>query len=311
MKYPSSILQKILDKFRPLQIFDDGESDQDIRMILAKAMKGIDPAFDWICEIYYDAGSFIYSTYVIMGGSYQGVMKYFRRTYSLSEDGKSAVINDDAVEVRPKQVWETVEGVEDEEEIVATEATTATATTATTATTEPIEIRANCSCRENGQQNREEIEMANLTQSAPNETVGTQAQAPAVASTPPVQAPAATPATQTPASPVLTVQQAIAACPDLRPLVAMAERAQAQEDARKADLVTRLSTAQQVYDLSALQSKPLDELEKIAALVSIDTPRVDFSSRGLVQEPRVNSTPPAIRELPDPWGLEAKGIKLN
>lgn len=304
MKYSSSILQKILDKFRPLQIFDDGESDQDIRMILAKAMKGLDPAFDWICEIYYDAGSFIYSTYVIMGGSYQGVMKYYRRTYSLSGDGKSATINDDAIEVHPKQVWETVgEGKEDEEEIIATEATT----------TEEIEISANCSCCENqrnSQQNREEIEMANLTQTNIPETE-TQAQAPAVASpVAPVQAPPQIQAQQAPASPVLTVQQALAACPDLRPLVAMAERFQAQEDARKTHLVTQLSTTQQVYDLAALQAKPVDELEKIAALVGIDTPKVDFSSRGLTQEPRVNSAPP-IRELPDPWGLEAKGIKLN
>lgn len=289
MKYPSSILQKILDKFRPLQIFDDGESDQDIRMILAKAMKSLDPAFDWICEIYYDAGSFIYSTYVIMGGNYQGVMKYFRRTYSLSEDGKSASINDDAIEVHPKQVWETVgdkESGENEEEIVATQSEI-----------QPEEIRANCSCRDNGKQNTEEIEMANATTNPPTETV--EAQAPAVAQAP-----------TTPSNPVLTVQQAVASCPELQPLIAAAERYQAQENARKADLVSRLSTAQQVYDLAALQSKPLDELEKIASLVSIDIPKVDYSSRGLTQEPRANSAP-AVKELPDPWGLAAKGIQLN
>lgn len=134
---------------------------------------------------------------------------------------------------------------------------------------------------------------------------------PAVAETPviaPVPVPAAPAVPVQPAS--LTVQQAIASCPELQPLIAAAERFQALENARKADLVTRLSTAQKVYDLAALQSKPVDELEKIAALISIDAPKVDYSARGLNQSPTVASAP-VVKELPDPWGLKAKGIDLN
>lgn len=302
---PITFLSRLLSKLRPSMIFDDGDSDGDLRRMLVKEMRTIDPAFDYILDgcIYREASSFIYMTYVIMGGSYTSQVKFWRRTYSLSSDGKSVTINDDAVEVKSKEVWETVEEGEEDERM--------------TPAVEAMELSANCSCRENGQQkdqqNREEIEMANLTQTNTPETVEAQAQAPAAASSPvaPVQAPPQTQAQQAPASPVLTVQQALAACPDLRPLVAMAERFQAQEDARKADLVTRLSTAQKVYTLEALQSKTVDQLEEIAALISIDVPKVDYSSRGLTQEPRVSSTPPAIRELPDPWGLEAKGIKFN
>lgn len=301
---PVTFLSRLLSKLRPSMIFDDGDSDGDLRKMLTKEMRAIDPAFDWILDgcIYREASSFIYMTYVIMGESYTSEVKFWRRTYTLSPDGKSVTINNDAVEVKSKEVWETVEEGK-EGEMTPAEAT------------EPNEPKVNCSCQENGQngqQNREGIEMANAATNQtvtnpPNETV--EVQAPTASTTPspatPLQAAAQAPANQ------LTVEQAVASCPELQPLIAAAKRFQAQEDAKKADLVTRLSTAQQVYDLAALQSKPLDELEKIATLVSIDVPKVDYSSRGLTQEPRVNSTPPAVKELPDPWGLAAKGIQLN
>lgn len=107
-----------------------------------------------------------------------------------------------------------------------------------------------------------------------------------------------------------TIQVMIARCPDLAPLIDMARRFEAQEEARRVDLVACLSVSQDVFDLTALQSKPLDELEKIAALVSIDVPKVNYSYRGLTQEPRVMGDD-SIKELPDPWDLTSRGIKLN
>jgi hypothetical protein len=282
-----TFLSRLLSKLRPSMIFDDGDSDGDLRKMLTKEMRAIDPAFDWILDgcIYREVSSFIYMTYVIMGGSYTSEVKFWRRTYSLSTDGKSVTINNDAVEVKSKEVWETVEEGEEDERM--------------TPAVEVMESKVNCSC-ENKQSNKETIAMEKEKEE--NKTTTPPAvveQAPQV----PVVAAAPTPA------PALTVQRAIAACPDLAPLVAMGQRFQALEDARKADLVTRLSTAQKVYTLEALQTKTVDQLEEIAALLSIDTPKVDYSARGL-QEPR-SASAPVVKELPDPWGLAAKGIQLN
>lgn len=284
----TSFISRLLAKFRASVIFNDGDSDEDLHKMLAKAMRSIDPSFDWICYVYREVSSFIYATYIILGGSYQGQMKWWRRTFTLSADGKSVTINNDAVEVRLKEMWETVNDGEEVEEVAAAQST------------QPAKIKANCSCQDQPKAS-EEIKMEKKDEE----------KSPAVAETPviaPVPVPAAPAVPVQPAS--LTVQQAIASCPELQPLIAAAERFQALENARKADLVTRLSTAQKVYDLAALQSKPVDELEKIAALISIDAPKVDYSARGLNQSPTVASAP-VVKELPDPWGLKAKGIDLN
>lgn len=302
MKYSSSFLQKIFDKFRPLQIFDDGESDQDLRMLLAKAMKSIDPAFDWICEVYSETGSLIYSTYVIMGGSYQGVMKYFRRTFSLSADGKSVEINDDAVEVRPKQVWETVE---DPEEELSSEPTV----TAAKSCSCDKENESNSSSSENGKvvenienntdngdDNIKEVQMGNQQEKPAESTVAAVTSEPAVASQ-------SSQSSMTPPT-TLTEDEALALCPSLR---SKFDKFRAQEENKKSLLVSQLSEAQSVISKEALQTRTLEQLEEYAALMGVgegegnNSNVIDYSFRG-AQEVQ-SGTKVERRKLPDVWNL--------
>lgn len=274
MKYTSSFLQRIFDKFRPLQIFDDGESDQDLRMMLGKAMKSVDPAFDWICEVYAESSVFIYSTYIIMGGSYQGEMKYWRRGYTLSADGKSIEIANNAIEVRPKQVWETVEVDTDME--TETDNPTATA---------PLQAK-ECSCQQ--KENKMEVEEKKKEEIAANSN-NTSTTTPA---TSPV-----TPTASTSALP-LTEAQVLEAFPDLKQIVTLHRTQQAT---RKTELVTKLLTVQQVYSKEQLESKDVAALEEIAQLVQLTETQqpVDYSFRGAAAID-TNLTP---RKLPDPWKL--------
>ncbi len=292
MKYSSSFLQKIFDKFRPLQIFDDGESDQDLRMMLAKAMKEIDPAFDWICEVYSETGSVIYSTYVIMGGSYKGVMQYYRRTFSLSADGKSVTVNDDAVEVRPKQVWETVDGEEENtEEIVAASSSES------------------CSCHSKGPEPKS-TESAKSAESethpiGENQVENNETKEPVVAASNQSQP-------QPPSQPLsLTEEQALAACPSLKPLV---DGFRAQQEGRKKQLVSVLSQRQTKISKEELEKRDMKQLEEYAALLGIEegeraetesTPPTDYSLLGAAAE-NTTKKDGNWRKLPDPWNLEKK-----
>lgn len=111
----SRLLETFSQPFRASLVFDDGDSDEDLRSMLRKAMRELDKSFDCILPVYPENQAFIYMTYILLGGDYSSQVKYFRRTYELASDGKSVTINDDAIEVRLKEVWETVSGEEIEE----------------------------------------------------------------------------------------------------------------------------------------------------------------------------------------------------
>jgi hypothetical protein len=99
-----------------------------------------------------------------------------------------------------------------------------------------------------------------------------------------------------------TEAEALAQFPSLKALV---DRAQAQETARKEDLVGKLKTAQAAYTEDELKALELSLLERLAKIAKIDEPTPDYSGRGLATRPgddKQNDYTP-----PDPYepGLKA------
>lgn len=105
-----SMLGRFLSYLRTEQTFDDGQSDQELRELLSKELKKAVPGFDWIVVLYLDNLVVIYSTFISNGYSWDGVYQFWRRTYTLSADKKTVILNNDALEVVAKEVWETVGG---------------------------------------------------------------------------------------------------------------------------------------------------------------------------------------------------------
>lgn len=318
-----SFLSRLLAKFRPSVVFDDGDSDQDLRSMLTRALRAIEPAFDWICHVYPETGSFVYMTYVIMGGDYSSETKWYRRTYTLSADGKSVTINNDAVEVRLREMWETV-GEESGEAGESGESSTVRATRAAcscqerennvsdnqtsdekggdrVANTGAENVRKSkidglISCGRFTEEDRKSLESLSdkgfeaLTKEPENKET-----APVVASAPNA------PASNTPL--VLSEEEALAACPGLRSKV---DRLRSAEQAKKTELISRLAVAQKVYTEESLKLKSVGELEEIAALIGLQQNQsvpTDYSFRGA---PEIEPRAATMRKLPDPWGLEKK-----
>lgn len=194
-------------------------------------------------------------------------MKYWRRGYTLSADGKSIEIANDAIEVRPKQVWETVGETEEVDNPTAPA---------------PAPLQAKeCSCQQ--KENKMEVE-EKKDEIATNSNV-------------PVSTTVAAPVTTTSNLP-LTEAQVLEAFPDLKQIVTLHRTQQAS---RKSELVTKLLTVQQVYSKEQLETKDVAALEEIAQLVQLTETQqsVDYSFRGAAAaDPN-----PTTRKLPDPWKL--------
>lgn len=302
---------RLLSKFRPAMIFDDGQGDDELREILMTALKKVEPALDWIPCVYPSSKVVIYMTIVTTLGSYEWIFKYWRRTYELSADGKSATLNNDAIEIRPKRVWETV----DDNVTISDSDSNEPVTTAAERHTQ---LRATCNCQQS-QTPEGRIETMSVTDERKNAIDGliaakkfTEADrkglealsedgikaltTPAVEPEPVVAATA-----QTPPVP-LTEDQALAALPGLRSIV---ESHRAAQTARKTDLVSKLAALGKIPE-EKLTTKSLADLEELAILAGVDSPPapVDYSVRGLPSNPSVRQF--EMRKLRDPWGLEKK-----
>lgn len=322
---------RLLTKFRPAMIFDDGNSDDELRQSLAEAIKAADPAFDWICAVYAESGVVIYMTYIVQGyGMMHGMYQYWRRTFTLDESGKKVTVNNDAIEVQPKRVWETVdEGIEvgpresgsmvgmesvnadvntDSKQLRAAECACKGEKTMATAESRKTAIDGLVSAGRFVEEDRKMLEGLSeagwKTLTAVEEKK--EEKEPVVAASAAADIPAPTPA------PPLTEASVLAAFPDLNRIVT---GYRAAETKRKAHLVTHLSSAQSVYSEEALKSKSLDTLEEIAKLVGLEDPQpVDFSLRGMPVDSQAE-TRVANAPAPDGWrtALEksTQGQKAN
>lgn len=325
-------LARLLSRLSPNLVFDDGESDQDICALLSKALKAADPAFDWVCEVYQESNSVIYITYV-MTSSWEGIYRYWRRTFTLSADRKSVTVNNDAVEVRAKVVWETVDsGTVVQEDVIIAAKTTPS-------------VRGNCGCQQQAAVTQAIQTTQTNNANVNNNDKGDVTMSVAVAedrkkkvqdliavgqfkeddkaeleqmterwfelvSTPVAQSitTASTTSTTPTAYADLTEAEVLQKFPRLNSIVSGWE---AQQEAKRRDLIVRLVPAQSVHDEKALSGMELPRLEEMAALLKVNVgqgqgPQVDYSlsstgasgSSTLAQKPEIRPW--------DPWGLEAK-----
>lgn len=273
----SRLLETFSQPFRASLVFDDGDSDEDLRSMLRKAMREIDKSFDCILPVYPENQAFVYMTYTIAGGDYSGTIKYFRRTYELASDGKSVTINDDAVEVKMKEVWETVstgEAIEEtNEEIIVSEKNNKKDGT--------------CSCgnRQNQQQG--------LNQNVDSEPVA------AVSS-----------------SPVITEEMALEALPGLKAIVTEYRTMQAsRKDALVTQLLS-VQTVYDEKALREKDIKQLEEISALVGQKVTTPDPVDYSLRGnslpeQKEKDKEKTLSNQMRKLPDPWGLNKEANKAN
>lgn len=320
---------RLLAKFRPSVIFDDGNSDDELRMSLAAAIREVEHSFDCICSTYPDSGVVIYMTYEGYG-TYSGTYQYWRRTFSVDTSGKKITLNDDAIEVQPKRVWETVdEEVEtmsgkDELENENNNNSNKQLRAAECACKKGEETMANAEARKESrkeainefiksgrfaEEDRKVLESVSELMSengwkalAGNGRVMFEKEETKAAEEKPAEKVVAAENKSEPTSPPpLTEAAVLAAFPDLNRIVT---GYRAAESKRRCQLVTQLSAAQTVYNEDALKAKSLDNLEEIAKLVGLEASPVDFSLRGM---PVIESETRAAAAAPDGWATALKG----
>lgn len=95
---------------------------------------------------------------------------------------------------------------------------------------------------------------------------------------------------------------------DYAKIVAAANAYQAQQDARKASLVTSLSAAQAEFTSADLQAMEMATLEKMGKALKVEQPAQAQPVYAGLPIPTLN-TKPALRELPDPLGLKVHGLR--
>lgn len=284
-----SLLSRFFSKFRSALVFDDGESDQDLRQSLTKALKKVDPAFDWITAVYAESNVVVYMTYVIVGYSYTSEYHYWRRTYNISDSGV-VTVNDDAVEVYPKEVWETVSN---------NNSSSAISDSVTTAS------HVECSCQKgernmgatiDPEKNKEEGKNVEPKVAAENATNANATVQPA-----PVQI---TQEQIIAALSSLTEEQILSARPELKAVVT---KQRAAEDERKSELVKALSATGKLSE-DKLKVRSLEDLEDMAALVGVGSntsSQVDYSFR---QASEIKGGPRSAesgwRKIPDSLGVK-------
>lgn len=283
-----SLLSRFFSKFRSALVFDDGESDQDLRQSLTKALKKVDPAFDWITAVYAESNVVVYMTYVIVGYSYTSEYHYWRRTYNVSESGV-VTVNDDAVEVYPKEAWETVSNSNNSSANMATASS-------------HIESGNECSCQK-GERNMSD-EVKEKDEGKNSEPKVAESNATTVANSPVQQI---TQEQILAALSSLSEDQILAARPELKAVVS---KQRAAEDERKSDLVKALSATGKLSE-DRLKVRSLEDLEDMAALVGVGqttNASVDYSFRQAKEFEKDNIRGAENwRKIPDSLGKKAAG----
>jgi hypothetical protein len=282
-----SLLSRFFSKFRSALVFDDGDSDQDLRQSLSKALKKVEPAFDWITAVYQETNVVVYMTYIVVGYSYASEYHYWRRTYSVGENGV-VTLNNDAVEVYPKEVWETVNN-------------SSNGSTVTTASEHSNSgSSSECSCQK-GERNmsneaKEKEDGKNVEPKVAAAETQSQSQ--------PVQPVQITQEQILAALSSLSEEQILSARPELKAVVS---KQRAAEEERKSELVKALTATGKLSE-DKLKVRSLEDLEDMATLAGVGTDTkspVDYSFRQAAElgtNPR--SAESGWRSIPNSLGVK-------
>jgi hypothetical protein len=294
---PRGILSRFLQSFGLRGAAeDDGVSDRELRDALASALRTVEPGFDWIEEVFPDAGVVIYTALT------DRKVLWFRRTFSKNEAGE-VTLNDDRSQVEPILRYEPVKAAEAEPE-------------------KPVAAaRAACDCHDKGDAaqgepmsktkdlvgrlianerspftDKDTAALSALSEeslAALDQQFAAPAPAPAKTEEPKEEQPK-------PAADPQAVTLSREEYDDMR---AASSAFRAQQLARKGALVAKLKGAQDTYTEAELQAMAVEQLEKTAKLLKVDEPRPDYSLQG---EPGSGIATLASFAPPDPYGLNKK-----
>ena len=304
-------------------------SNNDLRWKLYKAIEKVDPAISFVQDEDVATGKVLYTTVIRMGDYYSEESEYhnWQRSFTIDEN-ENVTIGDDAIEIEWFQGWKPLGEATPKLE------TTASADAANKSD-EP------CGCHKGkGDNNMNRVSVINRLSANGGPFAGNKAALEAMsdkgleelekaypekkadepatpATTDAPSAPASTPAStpSTPASPAnpaetpaQTAQTVSISQTEYAKIVAAANAFQAQQDAKKAALVTTVSSAQSSFTMADLQAMELAMLEKVAQALKVDQPPTQASYVALPAISTGNQQS-ALRELPDPLGLKVHGLR--
>ena len=274
----------------------EGEMGHDeVRGALWTALNDAEPGFDWIEEIFPGPGQVIYEVWLSDGWHLK------RRGYSIAEDG-SVVLGDDVEEVERVLDYRAVSAQQDpgSEESEGDSSLRNEAGNCPCGGTE-----GDCSCpkqksaksaKEAGMSTKLAGRIKALIDS--DETPWAESDRKFLEGLPEERLEefetkaddddeGGEAATDPPTEPATVTEPATASATKVeieKDVLASLQRAAAREDARekaqKDQLVASLKDCQSSYTEAELQAKEIDELQKIATLVSVEVPAIDYSING-------------------------------
>lgn len=276
MTEQKGIIARVLSTIRTLMNPSE-MSDNDIRRKIAEALQKADPRAYYPDAYYAEQNTFVYSVYT------DGGVKYFKRGYSLSEDGNVTLVGDPK-EVEPVLRYEDV-GTSSEEVTAAQQAAPVACGTCAQKTSCPCKTPASLSQETN--MKREDL-ITKLEGVADDkiESFLSSLETPAPAA--PAQEAAASP-TAAAQAPAVTFESLLAAAPaDVREGIESQMRAARERKAASIKTLRdsgRCDLSDEI--LNAKSQSELDALVKLAG-VTVEAPRnIDFSALGQARTPEV------------------------
>lgn len=314
---------------------DEGPSDVDLRGQLWSALRAIEPAFDWIVEVFPESETVIYTTMP------EDSVLWWRRTFAVGEDG-SVTLVDDREQVEPVTRYEpvTMEAAPEAAETEPQPATEATPEPAAEPTAEPAAASAPeapetpaapCGCQSTGAGHAAPTEPEGETMSKLKELAGrliacerspfTDADASALEAfgedrlaemaaeleaevepeTPPAADPIPEPQDAAPDEDDDSVRLSREEVEELR---AAAAAHRATEKARKDRLVARLKGAQDAYTEAELAEMAPAALEKLSRALNVDQPAPSFEGVPFPTQAPSRADSPALNP-PDSYAIAA------
>jgi hypothetical protein len=270
-------------------------SDVDIRSAIDKALRASEPGYLGIERVYPDKGLVVFA--IAPGDKVQLI----RNKFKVAEDG-TVTFGTKRVEVRSIQQYEPVTAAEDGGETETgcgckDKQTPPTVNEGAQSMDKKAIVQALIKSKKNPYTEADAAVLEQMSETTLKALQEADEKAPAPETPAPAPAPApTTPTTPSTPTPEETRAAFLAANPDVAEIINVHK---AQQTARRNELVTALKGAQSVYTEAELQTRSIDELEKLATLAKAPTAPVDFAARG------VSRPTPEDDRIPPPGDLIA------
>jgi hypothetical protein len=307
---PTKLLQRLLAPLGAWRVNqdDDGLSDADLRESLWNALRAEEPGFDGIVEVFPDTNTVIYVT------APESELLWFRRTFAVDDEG-AVSLNDDREQVEPVTKYEPVaasggqgnnpaEGGEQVNARTVAKGVNSMSNENMDALKKRLYDCKRCPFTEADAATLEAFTEESLTALA--EFYAKQPEPQDIKTEEPKSEPIAAKADieankkEDMKTEELSREEWLARAPeDIRTLVS---RYNAEETARRKELVAALGSTQEEFTKEQLESKPTEELVALSRLLKLGEPKPDYSSRGLP----VSSDDATSFEPPDTYGLNKK-----